>query len=62
MDVGAIVFVIFFIVLLAITRRNANENYTAGSGMFKRSDGNLKKDEHLDVSDYNYYDDEGKMK
>ena len=46
----------------ANARRNANENYTAGSGMFKRSDGNLKKDEHLDVSDYNYYDDEGKMK
>jgi len=50
--------VIFVIGLL----RGANKDYTAGSGMFKNSENNLKRDERLDVSDYNYYDNKGKMK
>ena len=42
--------------------RNANHDYTAGSGMFKRDDNNLEKDKHLDVSDYDYYNNKGKLK
>ena len=42
--------------------RNANHDYTAGSGMFKRDDNNLEKDKHLDVSDYDYYNKKGKLK
>lgn len=42
--------------------RNANQNYTAGSGLFKHSDYNLQKDEHMDASDYNYYNKTDKLK
>lgn len=58
-----IVFLIIVIGVFAIIGwRNANENYTAGSGLFKRSDDNLSKDEHLDPSDYNYYNSKDKLK
>ena len=30
--------------------------------MFKRDDNNLEKDKHLDVSDYDYYNNKGKLK
>ena len=42
--------------------RNANHDYTAGSGMFKRDDNKHEKDKHLDVSDYDYYNKKGKLK
>ena len=42
--------------------RNANHDYTAGSGMFKRDDNNLEKDKHLDVSDYEKKKKKGKLK
>ena len=42
--------------------RNANHNYTVGGGMFKNGDDNLNKDEHLDVSDFNYYNKHDKLK
>ena len=55
-----IVFAVVFIVFAVIALRNMNHNYTVGSGLFKNSDGNLNKDEKLDVSDYNYYNENGK--
>ncbi len=45
-----------------IARRNMNHNYTAGSGMFKRSDDNLKKQEYVDPSEYDYYNNDGVLK
>lgn len=60
--VGAIVFFVVCIVLVAAAIRNANQGYTLGSGMFKSSDGNLEKDKHMDSSEYNYYDKDGKFK
>lgn len=58
-----IIFLIIVIGIFAIIGwRNANENYTAGNGLFKRSDDNLSKDEHLDPSDYNYYNSKDKLK
>lgn len=59
---GAIILVVVIIILVAIAIRNANQNYTIGGGMFKNSDNNLNKDEHMDSSDYNYYDKDGKLK
>lgn len=50
------------ILIIWIAARNANHGYTIGSGMFKNSDNNLDKDEHLDVSDYDYYNKKGKFK
>ncbi len=52
--------IIVFVVLLGV--RKANENYTVGSGLFKRSENNLEKDEKVDPSDYNYYNDKDKLK
>ena len=58
-----IIILIVVVLLLAIVGfRTANHNYTIGSGLFKHSHENLKKDEHLDPSDYNFYDDDGKLK
>lgn len=54
-----LVIIVFFVV---VGLRAANQNYTAGSGLFKRSDNNLEKDEHLDISDYNYYNNKDKLK
>ena len=59
---GAIILVVVIIILVVIAIRNANQNYTIGGGMFKNSDNNLNKDEHMDSSDYNYYDKDGKLK
>ena len=59
---GAIILVVVIIILVVIAIRNANQNYTIGGGMFKNSDNNLNKDEHMDSSDYNYYDKDGKFK
>ncbi len=42
--------------------RNANHDYTAGSGLFKNSDDNLEKEKHMDASDFNYYNKTGKQK
>ena len=55
-----IVFAVVFIVFAIIAVRNMNHNYTVGSGLFKKSEGNLYKDEKLDVSDYDYYNKTGK--
>ncbi len=41
--------------------RNANHNYTIGSGLFKESDENLQKGEHLDPADYQYYNHQDKL-
>ena len=54
-----LVIIVFFVV---VGLSAANQNYTAGSGLFKRSDNNLEKDEHLDISDYNYYNNKDKLK
>ncbi len=60
--IGDIALIIIIIVLIVVAVRNANQNYTIGGGMFKNSDNNLNKDEHMDSSDYNYYDKDGKLK
>ncbi len=57
-----LLFVLFVIVAFILGVRTANQNYTAGGGMFKRSDNNLNKDEHMDASDFNYYDKHDKLK
>lgn len=57
-----VAFIVLIIVFVVIARRNMNHNYTIGSGMFKMSEDNLQKDEHLDSSDYNYYDSKGIFK
>ncbi len=57
-----VAFIFLIIVFVVIARRNMNHNYTIGSGMFKMSDDNLQKDEHLDSADYNYYDNKGIFK
>ncbi len=59
---GFVLVVALIIVMVIIARRNMNHNYTIGSGMFKMSQDNLEKDEHLDSADYNYYDDKGILK
>ncbi len=65
-NVGSVIFWVVFAALLIFFAvaavRNMNHKYTAGSGMFKNSEGYLDDDKKRDVSDYNYYDDEGKMK
>lgn len=53
---------IMIAIFVVLGLRSANESYTAGSGMFKRSEGNLQRDEHLDASDYNYYNTTDKLK
>ncbi len=61
--IGSIALAVGLLILIVVlARRNMNHNYTIGSGMFKMSDDNLEKDEHLDVSDYNFYDDKGILK
>lgn len=60
--IGAIALIVLIIVLVAAAMSGANQGYTIGGGMFKNSDNNLNKDEHMDSSDYNYYDKDGKLK
>lgn len=61
--IGSIALAVGLLVLIAVlAKRNMNHNYTIGSGMFKMSDDNLNKDEHLDAADYNFYDDKGILK
>ena len=60
--VEIIVAVVIFILIMAVARRNMNHNYTHVKGMFKMSEYTLDKDEHLDPSDYNFYDDDGLKK
>lgn len=58
-----IIFLIIAIVIIVIfSIRNVNHGYTIGSGMFKNSDNNLDRDEHVDPSDYEYYNKKGKLK
>ena len=57
-----ITFAILALVMGIVGGRAARHDYTAGRGMFKKRDENFKKDEHMDSSDYNYFDDEGNMK
>ena len=57
-----LILVVVVIIFLIVGFRNANHNYTIGSGMFKNSDNNLDRDEHLDPSDYDYYNKKDKLK
>lgn len=50
------------VIIIVLGIRNANHNYTLGSGMFKNSDNNLERDENVDISDYNYYNKKDKLK
>lgn len=60
---GWIILIILGVVIFALLGlRNANHNYTIGSGLYKNSDNNLNKDEYLDPSDYNYYNTKDKLK
>lgn len=57
------VFGLLFIALIVILGiRNANHGYTAGSNLFKSSEANLAGEEHLDPSDYEYYNKNGKFR
>lgn len=53
---------IVLILFAVVIARRANHNYTIGSGLFKNSDNNLEKDEKIDVSDYDYYNTNGKLR
>lgn len=57
-----LIWLVIIVLIVVVGLRAANHSYTVGSGMFKQSDNNLNKDEHLDISDYNYYNSEDKMK
>lgn len=57
-----VILLVIVVILAVITIRNANHSYTIGSGMFKNSDNNLNKDEHLDASDFDYYNKNDKLK
>ena len=57
-----VLFLIVMVVLAVVKTRLMDQQYTFGSGMFKNSDNNLHKKDHLDVSDYDYYNDKGKLK
>lgn len=57
-----LILVVIIVVVVIAALRNANQNYTMGSNMFKNSDNNLEKDEHIDPADYDYYNKKGKMK
>lgn len=52
--------VIVIILAIAFSRTN-NDNYSAGSGMFKNSDYNLDEDKK-DFSEVEYFNKKGKMK
>lgn len=57
-----IILIVVVIIFIIVFFRNANHNYTIGSGMFKNSDNNLDRDEYLDPSDYDYYNKKDKLK
>ena len=59
---GIALVVVVYVIIVVVARRNMNHNYTVGSGLFKMSDNNLQKKEHLDSADYNYYDNKGILK
>lgn len=48
--------------IIGYALRNADQSYTMGSGLFKNSENNLTKDEHIDPADYEYFDKKGKLK
>lgn len=60
---------IFYIILIAViiisvVKRylGQNEDYTRGSNIFKSSEHNLENNEKKDISDYDYYNTDGKSK
>ncbi len=55
-------FIAVIAIFCGIAFRTINHNYTIGSGMFKSSEDNLEKEKQLDVSDYDYYNKDGKLK
>ena len=59
---GWIVLCIIIVLIAAVGFRNANHNYTFGSGLFKRSEANLEKNKYLDPADYQYYNSKDKLK
>ena len=59
---GIVLFIVVYAIIIMVAKRNANHNYTLGSGVFKNSKNNLQKEEHLDTADYNYYDNNGVLK
>ncbi len=50
------------ILFVVVALRVSNHKYTFGSTLFKNSDNNLEKDGRVDISDYKYYDDKGKLR
>ena len=57
--VAVVVFIIIFGILTALAR-SLNTGYRIGSGMFKNSENNL--DEKDEVSDKEYFDEDGLFK
>ena len=50
------------VLFVVIGIRQANHNYTIGSGMFKSSDDHITGQRQKDASDFDYYNDTDKMK
>ena len=57
-----LIFIVIVVIIVIAALRNANQDYTMGSNMFKNSDNNLEKDNHVDPADYDYYNKKGKLK
>ncbi|MEE1283014.1 MAG: hypothetical protein UHK60_12330 [Acutalibacteraceae bacterium] len=56
-----IIFVVVILIIAIAYSRSMNDNYHAGSGMFKNSEYNIDKEEK-DISDVEYFNRDGKMK
>lgn len=54
--------IIFVVIGVVRSKMNMNQRYTAGKALFKSSDGNIERDNTLDFSDQNYYDNKGILK
>lgn len=58
-----LVLLVIGVVLFAILGlRKANHDYTLGNALFRNSDNNLQKGEHIDTADYQYYNSDDKLK
>lgn len=59
-----LIIILVIVIVLGIIggTRNANHNYTIGSGMFKDSNDNLSKEKESDASDFEYYNQKDKLK
>lgn len=59
---GWFILAVIIVLMVMVGVRNANHRYTFGSGMFKNSEGNLEKEKHIDIADYEYYNKQDKLR